>query len=75
VRHTEYKAAVESVYVIHIEAFDWNCPQHIVPRFTAEQIQDAIAPVEKRIQELEQENRSLRRQLAAQSSSVKSPQL
>jgi len=75
VQHTEYKAAVESVYVIHIEAFDWNCPQHIVPRFTAEQIQDAIAPVEKRIQELEQENRSLRRQLAAQSSSVKSPQL
>jgi uncharacterized protein len=68
VRHPEYKAAVESVYVIHIEAFDWNCPQHIVPRFTAEQIQDAIAPVEKRMQELEQENESLRQQLALQNS-------
>jgi uncharacterized protein len=60
VRHPEYKAAVESVFVIHIEAFDWNCPQHIVPRFTAEQIQQALAPVEKRMQELEMENERLR---------------
>jgi predicted pyridoxine 5'-phosphate oxidase superfamily flavin-nucleotide-binding protein len=63
VRHPEYKAAVESVYVIHVEAFDWNCPQHIVPRFTAEQIQQALAPAEKRLQELEHENRRLREQL------------
>jgi uncharacterized protein len=65
VRHLEYKAAVDSLYVIHVEAFDWNCPQHIVPRFTAEQIQKAMAPVEKRMQELEDENQKLREQLAA----------
>ncbi|HVH87890.1 MAG TPA: pyridoxamine 5'-phosphate oxidase family protein, partial [Terriglobales bacterium] len=64
VRHPEYKAAVESVYVIHIEAFDWNCPQHIVPRFTTNQVQEAIAPLEPRMQELEQENERLREQLA-----------
>jgi hypothetical protein len=63
VRLPEYKAMVESVFIIHLEAFDWNCPQHITPRFTAEQIQDAHAPVEKRMEELEQENQSLRRQL------------
>jgi len=63
VRNHEYKAVVESVYVIDVEAFDWNCPQHIVPRFTREQIQQALAPAEKRLQELEQENRSLREQL------------
>lgn len=63
VRHPEYKATVESVYVIHIEAFDWNCPQHISPRFTGEQIRDAIAPIEKRIHDLEQENQNLRAQL------------
>ena len=68
VRHPEYKATVESVYVIHIEAFDWNCPQHIVPRFTAEQIQQAMAPIAQRMQELEQENQNLRQQLAAQNS-------
>lgn len=64
VRHPEYKAAIESVYVIHIEAFDWNCPQHIVPRFTTNQVQEAIAPLEPRMQELEQENERLREQLA-----------
>lgn len=66
VRHPEYKAAVESVYLVHVEAFDWNCPQHIVPRFTAGQIPDAIASVERRMRELEQENQRLRQQLTAQ---------
>jgi uncharacterized protein len=66
VRLPEYKAAVESVYVIHVEAFDWNCPQHIVPRFTAEEIQKALAPVEKRMHELEMENERLRQQVEAQ---------
>lgn len=64
VRHSEYKAAVESVYVIRVEAFDWNCQQHIVPRFTAEEIEQALAPAEKRMQELEQENQRLREALA-----------
>ncbi len=64
VRHPEYKAAVESVYVIHVEAFDWNCQQHIMPRFTAEEIQHALAPAERRMQELEQENQRLREALA-----------
>ena len=64
VRDPEYKAAVESVYVIEVEAFDWNCQQHIVPRFTAEQIEQALVPVEERLRELEQENQSLREQLA-----------
>jgi predicted pyridoxine 5'-phosphate oxidase superfamily flavin-nucleotide-binding protein len=55
-----YKAIVERVFVIQVEAFDWNCPQHITPRFTVEQIQEAVAGYEQRIGELEQENRSLR---------------
>jgi uncharacterized protein len=70
VRCPDYKAAVDSVYVIHVEAFDWNCPQHITPRFTADQIQKAIAPIEKRMQELEDENRKLREQLAVASQPV-----
>jgi hypothetical protein len=65
VRHPEYKAAVDSVYVVHVEAFDWNCPQHIVPRFTAVQIRELLVPAEKRMQELEDENQTLREQLAA----------
>ncbi|MDP9268395.1 MAG: pyridoxamine 5'-phosphate oxidase family protein [Acidobacteriota bacterium] len=64
VRHPDYKAEPESVFVIHVEAFDWNCPQHITPRYTKDQIQEAVAPLEKRLQELEQENRTLRQKLA-----------
>jgi uncharacterized protein len=32
-REPDYKAVVERVYVIRVEAFDWNCPQHITPAF------------------------------------------
>ncbi len=30
-----YKAKIERGFVIEVEAFDWNCSQHITPRFTA----------------------------------------
>jgi hypothetical protein len=50
----DYKAQVESIMVVHVEAYDWNCQQHIVPRYTAEQVQQVIAPLEARIEELEQ---------------------
>ena len=64
-REPSYKASVERAFVIRVEAFDWNCPQHITPRFTAEQIQEALAPFERRMQDLEQENKRLQEALAA----------
>ena len=33
---------------------------HITPRFTAEQIQEELAPLERRLQDLERENEALR---------------
>jgi predicted pyridoxine 5'-phosphate oxidase superfamily flavin-nucleotide-binding protein len=59
-REPGYKAVIERMYVIRVEAFDWNCPQHITPRFTAEEIQEGLAPFERRLQELEKENKKLR---------------
>jgi predicted pyridoxine 5'-phosphate oxidase superfamily flavin-nucleotide-binding protein len=64
VRDPGYKATIERVLVIRVEAFDWNCQQHIVPRFTKEEIQEALAPVEKRMQELEEDNKKLREELS-----------
>ena len=29
-----YDAKIERALLIEIEAFDWNCPQHITPRFS-----------------------------------------
>ncbi|MBC8166377.1 MAG: pyridoxamine 5'-phosphate oxidase, partial [Bryobacteraceae bacterium] len=60
-------SAIERAYVIRVEAFDWNCPQHITPRFTEEQIREALAPFERRQEELERENDELRK--AARSAS------
>jgi predicted pyridoxine 5'-phosphate oxidase superfamily flavin-nucleotide-binding protein len=59
-REPGYKAVIERAYVIRVEAFDWNCQQHITPRFTAEQIQESLAPFERRLEELETENEKLR---------------
>lgn len=35
----DYRARVERGFVIHIEAFDWNCPQHITPRYTEAEVE------------------------------------
>ena len=64
VRDAEYKAVTERVYVIRIEAFDWNCQQHIIPRFTEEEIRSVLEPVERQMQDLVRDNESLRKQLA-----------
>ena len=43
----------ERLLVIRVEAFDWNCPQYIEPRFTSAYIAPAIARLQGRIAELE----------------------
>jgi hypothetical protein len=63
-RSPEYKAIIERVFVIRVETFDWNCPQYITPRFTADEIKEALAPMERRVRELEQDNERLRKELA-----------
>jgi predicted pyridoxine 5'-phosphate oxidase superfamily flavin-nucleotide-binding protein len=60
VRDAEYRAVIERVFVITVAALDWNCQQHITQRFTAEEIREVLTPVEKRMQELEQENERLK---------------
>jgi predicted pyridoxine 5'-phosphate oxidase superfamily flavin-nucleotide-binding protein len=56
---------VERVILIHVEAFDWNCPQHIIPRYTMEELEEVLAPVRKKLATLEAENATLRQKLAA----------
>ncbi|RKZ82460.1 MAG: pyridoxamine 5'-phosphate oxidase family protein [Gammaproteobacteria bacterium] len=33
-----YKARIERIVIFKIQAYDWNCPQHITPRYTADEI-------------------------------------
>lgn len=58
-----YKAVIERVFVVHMEAYDWNCPQHIIPRYTAEEIRDAVQDVEEKLHSLETENEELRQEI------------
>ena len=60
-----YKAKIERAFVLTLETFDWNCPQHITPRFTAAEIAAAVAPLRDRVAELEAENAALRARLLA----------
>ena len=48
-----YPAKVERGLLIEVAAFDWNCPQHLTPRFTEAEIAAAAAPLHARIAELE----------------------
>ena len=54
------KTPTEHAVIIHVEAFDWNCPQHITPRYTQEELAGTLEPLRKRIEELEAENARLR---------------
>lgn len=35
---TEHGASVERVFVVTVVGYDWNCSQHIMPRYTTEEI-------------------------------------
>lgn len=55
-----YKAKIERTVILHVEAFDWNCPQHITPRYTIEEIKRMSAPLNEHIEKLEAEIRRLK---------------
>ena len=40
---SSYNAKVERIVVFRIKGFDWNCPQHITPKFTFEEMKQLIA--------------------------------
>ncbi|MBX7223541.1 MAG: pyridoxamine 5'-phosphate oxidase family protein [Blastocatellia bacterium] len=55
-----YQAKVERVIILHLEAFDWNCPQHIVQRFTLDEVADMIQPFKEQVAKLEAEIQRLK---------------
>ena len=53
-------ASAGTEIMVAVEAFDWNCPQHITPRFTEEEVEVAVRPLRDRIAQLEAEVAGLR---------------
>lgn len=58
-----YKGKIERAIILHVEAFDWNCPQHITPRFTEAELAEGFMPIKQHIAALEAENARLRARL------------
>jgi predicted pyridoxine 5'-phosphate oxidase superfamily flavin-nucleotide-binding protein len=59
----DYRGRAERIFKLRLEAYDWNCPQHITPRYTEHEVGQAIAPLRDRLQQLEAENAALRARL------------
>jgi predicted pyridoxine 5'-phosphate oxidase superfamily flavin-nucleotide-binding protein len=49
----ELAKMTERIFRIRVVSFDWNCPKYITPRYTAEEVNVALAPLKARIAELE----------------------
>lgn len=49
----DVRASVERLFFIDVVSYDWNCPQHITPRYTTGEIREMVKPLQARIAELE----------------------
>ena len=57
----DYKAKIERAMILHVEAYDWNCQQHITQRFTMDEVKQMTSPINEHIERLEQENLALKK--------------
>ncbi len=55
---------VERLFLIDVEAFDWNCPQFITPRFTEAELQEHLRPLLQEVGMLRAETEKLRARLS-----------
>lgn len=61
-------AFTDAVKAMHVEAYDWNCPQHITPRYTVEDIEAAFAGQRNQITTFQAEVKALKNKLKEQGS-------
>lgn len=59
----DYEFRPDRMMIMHIEAFDWNCPQHITARYTYEDVEDIFTSQKAVIANLEEEVYTLKAQL------------
>ena len=60
-----YRAKPERAVLIDLEAFDWNCPQHIPRRYTGGELEAFLGPVREEMDFIKAENAELKAKLAA----------
>ncbi len=55
----DYKGKPQRSFLFHIEAWDTNCPQHILQRWTEYEISPVVENLKRCVEELERENQRL----------------
>ncbi|MBB5933060.1 pyridoxamine 5'-phosphate oxidase family protein [Streptomyces zagrosensis] len=58
--HVRTDGRVERLVTIRVEGFNWNCSQHITPRFTEAELAGALPSIRAHIAEVERRNEQLR---------------
>lgn len=56
----DYSFRPERMLILHVKAYDWNCQQHITPRYTLEEIEEAFESQHQYIATLEEEVKMLK---------------
>ncbi|MCG2615186.1 pyridoxamine 5'-phosphate oxidase family protein [Terrimonas sp. NA20] len=56
----DYSFRAAGMIIFHIDAYDWNCPQHITRRYTLEQLEEFFIAQQARINELEKQIEQLK---------------
>lgn len=59
----DYRAPVERGILIHVEAWDWNCPKHITPRYSEEELTQELVDLYQQIDDLKNQIKIYQRQL------------
>ena len=54
------KPKTERVVLIDVVSYDWNCPSHITPRYSVEEVAELVQPLKERITALETELRAVK---------------
>jgi predicted pyridoxine 5'-phosphate oxidase superfamily flavin-nucleotide-binding protein len=56
----DHDGVVERAVLVSVEAYDWNCPQHITPRYSMDELADQLAPWQEELTRLRADNERLR---------------
>jgi predicted pyridoxine 5'-phosphate oxidase superfamily flavin-nucleotide-binding protein len=61
----DHDATVERAVLVTVASYDWNCPQHITPRYSLDELDPRVRNLVSEVDDLRAENSLLRAQLAA----------
>ena len=50
-----FEHIAERFVLLHVIAFDWNCPKYITPRYSIDEINEMLTPLQQHVKDLELE--------------------